>query len=233
MKTEKSVTRSTKGAKLLCLLCSLWLVPDLHSQATLTLDQAFAKMDEVAKTFRSVQADIERTHVTVLVNDKDIASGKFYYMKRGTEPRVKLEIVKPMSQFALVDKGKMQLYTPNLKQVQEASLGEHKDLLEMFMALGFGQSSQELKKNFDVTIVGDESIDGKKATVLELKPKHSSIKEVRMWMDQQKWVAIQLKVTESTGDYFLLKYSNPKLNTNIPDSAFDLKIPKDVRVIKM
>jgi outer membrane lipoprotein-sorting protein len=84
-----------------------------------------------------------------------------------------------------------------------------------------------------VTIVGDESVDGKKTTVLELKPKRSSIKEVRMWMDQQKWVAVQLRVTESTGDYFVLKYSNAKLNTNLPDSVFDLKIPKDVRVIKM
>src|SRR5215510_2904810 len=171
----------------LCLLRFLWLLPlfSVPAQAADTVDSVLTKMDEVSKTFRSAQADIERTHVTVLVNDKDIASGKFYYMKRGTEPRVKLEIVKPMPQFALVDKGKMQLYTPNLKQVQEASLGEHKDLLEMFMSLGFGQSSQDLKKNFDVTLGGEESLDGKKTSVLELKPKHSSIKEVRMWMDQQ------------------------------------------------
>jgi len=27
----------------------------------------------------------------------------------------------------------------------------------MFMALGFGQSSQDLKKNFDVSLAGEES----------------------------------------------------------------------------
>src|SRR5215471_14475788 len=94
-------------------------------QGAYTLDQVFAKMDEVAKTFHSVQADIERTHVTVFVNDKDVSSGKFYYEKRGNEPRVKMELTKPMPQLLLVDKGKLQLYTPNTKQLQEASIGDH------------------------------------------------------------------------------------------------------------
>jgi len=217
----------------LCLSLAWLLALSANAQSTYTLDQVFAKMDDVAKTFRSVQADIERTHVTVLVNDKDVASGKFYYVRRGNEPRVKMELTKPMPQLLLIDKGKLQIYTPNLKQLQEASLGEHKDLLEMFMALGFGQSSQDLKKNFDVTAGGDESIDGKKMTVLDLKPKHSGIKAVRMWMDEQKWVSVQLRVTENTGDYFLIKYSNSKLNAPIADSTFELKLPKDVRVSKL
>jgi len=217
----------------LCLSLAWLLAISANAQTTYTLDQVFAKMDEVAKTFRSVQADIERTHVTVLVNDKDVASGKFYYEKRGTEPRVKMELTKPMPQLLLVDKGKLQLYTPNTKQLQEASIGDHKDLLEMFMALGFGQSSQELKKNFDVTAGGEEPLEGKKTTVLDLKPKHSGIKAVRMWMDEQKWVSAQLRVTENTGDYFLIKYSGVKLNAAIPESVFDLKLPKDVRISKL
>src|SRR5215831_15063753 len=217
-----------------CCLSLVWLLAiSANAQTTYTLDQVFAKMDEVAKTFRSVQADIERTHVTILVNDKDVASGKFYYEKRGNEPRVKMELTKPMPQLLLVDKGKLQLYTPNTKQLQEGSLGDHKDLLEMFMALGFGQSSQELKKNFDVTAGGEESLDGKKTTILDLKPKHSGIKAVRMWMDEQKWVSAQLRVTENTGDYFLIKYANSKLNAAIPESVFDLKLPKDIRVSKL
>jgi len=58
-------------------------------------------------------------------------------------------------------------------------------------------------------------------------------KSVQMWMDQQPWVAVQIKTTESSGDYMVLRFSNIKLNVNLPDSIFDLKMPKDVRVIKM
>src|SRR5712692_2490699 len=119
--------------KVFCAFCAfLWLVLPLHAQGEYTLDQVFAKMDDVAKVFRSTTADIERTKVTLIVNDKDVSSGKFYYARSGKEPRVKLELLKPAVQYALVDKGKIQLYTPTLKQVQEASLGQHKEAVEMF-----------------------------------------------------------------------------------------------------
>jgi outer membrane lipoprotein-sorting protein len=220
--------------KIACLLCFLWLSPVSQAQSTYTLDQVFAKMDEVAKTFQSVQSDIERTHVTILVNDKDVSSGKFYYLRQGKEPRVRLDLTKPAIQQLLIDKGKLQIYTPNLKQVQEASLGQHQDKVEMFMALGFGQSSQDLKKNFEVSVAPDEVVEGRKTTVLELKPKNSSMfKSVQMWMDQQKWVSIQIKTTESGGDYLNLKFYNIKINPRIPESTFILRLPSDVRVLKM
>src|SRR5262244_4545256 len=96
--------------KFVSLLCLLWLVPLSQAQSGYTLDQVFAKMDEVQKTFRSAAADIERTHVTVLVNDKDVSVGKFYYTRRGKEPRLKLELLSPTMQYLLIDKGRLQLY---------------------------------------------------------------------------------------------------------------------------
>jgi outer membrane lipoprotein-sorting protein len=58
-------------------------------------------------------------------------------------------------------------------------------------------------------------------------------KSVRMWMDQERWVSVQIKTTEASGDYMNLKFSNIKLNSRIPESTFNLKVPKDVRVLKM
>jgi outer membrane lipoprotein-sorting protein len=206
----------------------------IHAQqGSYTLDQVFAKMDEAAKTFRSAQSDIERTHVTVFVNDKDVSSGKFYYVKQGNQPRVKMDLMQPAEQHLLIDKGKLQIFQPKLKQVQETSLGEHQDKVEMFMALGFGQTSQDLKKNFTVSLGGEQMIDGKKAILLDLKPNNSSLfKSVQMWMDPQKWVSVQIKTTEASGDYMTLKFSNIRLGANIPDSTFTLKLMKDVKVVK-
>jgi len=206
----------------------------LHAQqGAYTLDQVFAKMDEAAKTFRSAQADIERTHVTVFVNDKDVSSGKFYYVKQGTQPRVKMDLMQPAEQHLLIDKGKLQIFQPKLKQVQETSLGEHQDKVEMFMALGFGQTSQDLKKNFSVSLGGEQTLDGKKAILLDLKPNNSSLfKSIQMWMDPQKWVSVQIKTTEASGDYMTLKFSNIRLGGNISESVFKLNLNKDVKVVK-
>ncbi len=218
--------------ELFCALCVvlLLLIPPLQAE---TLDQIFAKMDEVSKTFKSVEADLERTRVTVIVNDKDVSNGKFYYVRKGKEPSVKFEFSKPIAQYALVDKGKIQLYTPSLKQVQEGMLGEHKNTVEMFMALAFGTSSEDMKKNYDVTFAGEELLDGKKASMLDLKPRNSgAFKSIRMWMDAQRGISAQLKVTEVSNDYTIFKYTNIKLNSGISDSVFSLKLPKDVNVIR-
>ena len=221
--------------RLVCCMVFLCLVPLAHAQSAYTLDQVFAKMDDVAKTFRSTEANLERTHVTILVNDKDTASGKFYYTRRGKEPRVKIELTKPIAQSLLIDKGMLRLYTPNLKQVQQGSLAEHSAAVEQFMALGFGQSSEDLKKNYDVELANDDVLDGRKMTVLNLKPKNAGmgLKSIQIWMDQQKWVSVQIKATENSGDYGLYKFTNVKMNGGIPESVFDLKLPKDVRVLKI
>src|SRR5437016_9253468 len=136
--------QTKKIAAKFCVFCAfLWLIPLGQAQGKYTLEQVFAKMDEMQKDFRSTAADIERTHVTVLVNDKDVSSGKFYYARRGKEPRVKLELSKPTAQELLIDKGKLQLYTPNLKQVQEASISGQQDKVDMFMALGLWNCSDD------------------------------------------------------------------------------------------
>ncbi len=200
-----------------------------------SLDQVFAKLDEAGKTFKSVDTNIERTKVTVLVNDTDRSSGKLYFMRRGKMPRLKLEMSKPAPDYLLVDNGKLQHYVPNVKQVQEKNLaGNESRGLDMIMALGFGQTSADLKANFDVTLAGEETVDGKKTTILDLKPKSGAMfKSVRMWLDQQKWVAVQVKVIEASGDPTTFKYTGMKLNGNIPDSRFKLSMPKDVKVIKL
>ncbi len=203
---------------------------------TYTLDQVLAKMDEVGKAFLSMQATIERTKVTVIVNDKAIDSGTVYFTRRGKVSRIMLQITRPEQQRMLIDAGKALLYFPKLKQVQEYVLGNNQDKAE-FMLIGFGQSKEDIKRVYDSAIVGEERIDGQKTSVLELQPKDpkasAMFTSIRLWMDQQRWIPVQIKTTEAGGDYMVLKFANIKMNQKIPDSAFDLKLPKDVQTIKM
>lgn len=200
-----------------------------------TLDQFFAKLNEVAKTFRSIEVDLESTHVEVIVNDKDISSGKLYYSRAGKDFRLKLELLKPAEQSVLIDKGRATRYIPKIKQADEYSLGNKANLVEQYMALGFGQSSEELKSNYQVRLAGEETMDGKKTAVLDLTPTvvGGPVKSVRLWFDEQKGVAAQVKVTETAGDYMIYKYSNIKLNGSIPSSTFEIKMPKDVHINKL
>ena len=220
--------------RVLSFLCVLWMLPLLNAQTT--LDQVFAKIDETAKGFHSIECSLEQTHVTLLVDDKDTQFGQLYYTRAGKEPRLKVEIIKPGKKSLLVDKGKFWLYTPSIKQVQEGSLGSHASTVDELMSVGFGQSSADLKKNFKVSMAGEEVIDGKKTAILDLMPISPGgvVKTLRMWVDQKQGISLQIKATENTGDYTIYKYSNIKLiNSALPDKTFELNMPKDVHVSKI
>jgi outer membrane lipoprotein-sorting protein len=136
----------------------------------------------------------------------------------------------------LVDKGKAIRYMPKIKQADEKLLGNKSNLVEQYMALGFGQSSEELKRNYHISLAGEEDIDGKKTAVLDLTPTAvgTPIKSVRLWFNEEKGVAAQVKVTETgEGDYIIFKYSNIKLNSPLPGSTFEIKMDKDVHINKL
>ena len=217
----------------LSLIVILALCISVSAQSAFTLDQVFARMDVVAKTFSSIESTIEQDLVTVIVNDHNESSGKFYYLRKGKTPRVKMERSKPAPEFVLIDNGKLQHYVPATNQLQEFSLAGRQDAVETFLAIGFGQSSDDIKKSFDVTPAPDETIDGRKVSVLDLKPKKpGNIRSVRMWMDQQRWVSVRIKVVQSSNDYVVINYKDIKLNGGIGDSRFKLDLPKNVRIVK-
>lgn len=207
-----------------------------HAQGAYTLDQVLARMDEVGKTFRSMTAGIERTKVTVIVNDSAVDGGTIYFARQGKDPRIMLEITRPEQQRMLIDMGKALLYFPKLKQVQEYFLGKNQDKAE-FLLIGFGQSNENIKRLYNAAVVGEEIINGRKTTILELKPKSTQFSamftSIRLWMDEQRWIPIQSKLTEASGDYMIVKFTNIKMNTKIPESVFKLKLPKGVQVIRM
>jgi outer membrane lipoprotein-sorting protein len=218
------------------LLASGFWLPGLASAQTYTLDQVLGKMEENGKNFRSMQASMERTKVTVIVNDKAVDSGTVYFARRGKDPRIMVDITKPEQQRMLIDQGKALLFFPKLKQVQEYFLGKDQDKAE-FLLIGFGQSNQDIRNVYDTTLVGEETINGQKTSILELKPKSVKMSalfsKIRLWMDQTRWIPIQTQLTEAGGDYMIVKFTNIKMNVNIPESAFDLKMPKDVKTIKL
>jgi len=224
--------KALAGSLLVFMLLSL----QVSAQGTYTLDQVLAKMEENGKNFRSMQANLERTKVTVIVNDKAIDSGVVYFTRRGKDPRIMVEITKPEQQRMLIDEGKALLFFPKLKQVQEYFLGKDQDKAE-FLLIGFGQSNQDIRKVYDTAVIGEENIDGVKTSILELKPKSAKasalFSKIRLWMDQTKWIPIQTQLTEASGDYMIVKFTNIKMNVKIPESAFDLKMPKDVKTIKL
>ena len=206
-----------------------WASVPVHAQArgSQSLESAFRELDARAKDFHSVSADIERTKVTVVVNDKSTESGTIKV--RGD--RMLLDLTAPDPRTILRTGDSLFVYTPGLKRVEEYNLGKNRALLDQFLLLGFGTDSNEMRKSYLVTYMKEDKIDDRKAVELELTPKmeavRSQISKIQIWLDESTWLPAQQEFFEAgSGDYSIVKYSKIVRNPDLPDSQFKPHWPK-------
>ena len=205
-----------------------------QGKANWTLEDLLKQLDTEAKSFHALSANVERTKVTVVVNDRSTETGQI--LVRGDD-KMLLELNPPDGRTILRDGGKLFVYNPKAKQVDEYDLGKHRGLVDQFLLLGFGSSGNDLKKGYLVTLQGEQTIDKKKVFLLDLTPKSNKVREqfskIQLWIDQATWLPVRQKFVETgSGDYLEINYTNIMRNPRIPDSRFKKLWPKGVTKIK-
>jgi len=191
-------------------------------QNTLTLDNLLKQMDTQAADFHSLTADLERTKVTVVVNDKSTESGKIVVR---SDDKMRIELTQPDPRTILRDGDNFYIYNPKIHRVEEYNLGKRKSVVDQFLLLGFGTSGKSLKESYSITLQGEDTLDGRKVVLLELLPKTDEVKKqlskIHLWLDESTWLPAQQQFFETgSGDYFTIRYKNVSRNVRINDSEF-------------
>jgi outer membrane lipoprotein-sorting protein len=204
-----------------------------QAHGPITLDGVLAQLDQSAKTFRSLSANVERTKVTVVVNDHSTESGTI--LVRGE--KMLLEFATPDPRTILRTGDNLYIYEPGLKRVEEVNLGKNRGLVDQFLSLGFGTEGKELRNVYKVLLVGEPTLDEKKTAELELIPKSDDLlkqfSKIQIWYDESLWLPIQQQLFENgSGDYMIVRYSKIDRNPNIPESKFKQHWPKGTEKIK-
>lgn len=205
-----------------------------QGRASFTLSDVVKQLDEQSKTFRSLTASMERTKVTVVVNDRSTETGLILVRR---DSKMRLEMLQPDARTILLNGNDLYLYTPRIKRVEEYDLGKHRTLVDQFLLLGFGTSGKDLEKGYLMTVLGEQSLSSKRVIQLELTPKteevRNQISRIHLWIDMATWLPVQQKFFETgSGDYFEIRYTNIVRNPNLPDSRFRPNWPRDVERIK-
>ncbi len=197
------------------------------------LETVLAHLDDNAKDFHSLSADMERTKVTVVVNDHSTESGSISL--RGD--KMLLQMKAPNERTILRSGDTLYLYTPGLKRVEEYDLGKNRALVDGFLLLGFGTSGKELERGYEVALLNEDPLGDKKAAELQLTPKSEEVRKqiskIHIWIDESTWMPVQQEFIEAgSGDYSVVRYSKMVRNPNIPDSVFKPHWPKGTERIK-
>ena len=204
-----------------------------QNHGALTLDNVLAHLDDSARNFHSLSADVERTKVTVVVNDRSTETGTI--LVRGD--RMLLDLKTPDPRTILRNGDNLFIYEPGLKRVEEFNLGKNRGLVDQFLLLGFGTGGNELRRGYGITFVGENPIDDRKTVELELAPKSDDVlkqfSKIQIWFDESSWLPVQQQLFEAgSGDYMIVRYSKMVRNPSIPDSAFKPHWPKGTEKIK-
>lgn len=199
-----------------------------------TTEGVLSMMDNSAKDFRSLTADIEHVKYTAVVKDTSTESGQILVRH---DQKMRIEITKPDTRTILRTGDSLFLYNPKINRVEEYDLGKNRALVDQYVRLGFGTKGEDLRKSYLVTVLGEEELDHRKTILLELTPKsdqvRSQIIRIQMWIDEASWLPIQQKFFEAgSGDYVLFHYSNMMKNLKISDAKFKQDWPKNVEKVK-
>jgi outer membrane lipoprotein-sorting protein len=208
-------------AVLLLALCAAPPLPAADAKSVL------AALERAGRELRTLRADFEQTKVLTLLDESEVSRGQVRLMVPG---RLRWDYVAPQPGALLVKDGRFARYVPQTKQVFRGPAKGEADLL-----VGFGPGAAQLGSKYEVTLLPDENIGGRAAWVLDLKPKAGQgglFAAIRLWVDPQRHVPVQTRLTEPTGDHTTVRFEKVELNAKLPASSFDLALPKDVVEVK-
>jgi outer membrane lipoprotein-sorting protein len=189
------------------------------------LETVLSEMDKSAATFKAAQADFEWDNYQKVVDETDKQTGNVVFRRSNGNVEAMFKITAPAPKEILYNNGVLYLYEQKIDQVTEHK-AENKADVEAYLSLGFGARGHDLLKNYDVKMAGWETIDGVKTAKLELVAKAVNVRNMFsqfvLWIDPQRDFPIKQQVFSPSGDYWLSHYTNIKLVSKVPDSAFHL-----------
>lgn len=206
----------------------------IRAETGLEMKKVFERIDGAGKSLIDLSANIIQTKVTLVVNDTSTDTGKLFLKRTKSGNKTRVDYLTPEEKTLLIDKGKILIYEPKLKRLQEIELGKNRDQAE-FMLVGIGQSSRNLSRIYDVKYLKEDNVNGAKASLIELKPKSEKTSamftNIWLWIDYNAGIPIQTRLTESSGDYLTLRLENIKINPNLTDRQFRLNLPSGIEKV--
>ena len=195
-----------------------------------TTDSVLAMMDKSAQDFHTLTADIEHIKYTDVVKDTSTETGKLQVRR---DEKMRIEFYQPDRRTILRTGDSLFVYTPKINRVEEYDLGKNREMVDQYVLLGFGTKSENVRKSYLVSVIGETQLDNKKTVQIELTPKSDQMRKqiarIQMWIDEASWLPIQQKFFESgSEDYLIFHYINVMKNLKIGDNQFKQDWPKGV-----
>jgi outer membrane lipoprotein-sorting protein len=221
----------TRIPVLILLFCGAIAAPVSGENLKSVLD----RMDKGAELFQGMTAKLTQVNHTEVINENETltAQVRMKRTKAGVVGRV--DFTGPNQKIVSIRERELQVFYPKSNNVEFYDVGKFGDQLDQFLLLGFSTSGKEIQRNYNVRLIGTETIGGKVTSHLELTPKSKQAQEIfkkaDLWLAQDANQPVQEKVHKNEQDYTLITYSDIKLNPPLSDKDLELILPPGVKKI--
>jgi outer membrane lipoprotein-sorting protein len=147
----------------------------------------------------------------------EVSSGKIFCVRKGGSDEIEIQVSKPEPMQVLIKGADVMVKPPEVKPVAERSQVDPATLKSLKnMAYPFALRSQDLRRDYEVKLIGWETVDAVNTAQLELVPRnhsaqHELFTKAILWIDPQRDVVLRQKLFDVSGDYQLAHYTNIKL----------------------
>ena len=225
-----------KRIALFCLGLVVSLPGSLSAQSappagSADLQKIITELNAAAAKFVSAQADFAWDQFTAVVEDHEIQTGTIYFERKKSVTYMALDIKqdngKDAPKTVVYDGTVVKFYQPLIKQLTTMKAGANRGQFESFLTLGFGGSGADLEKNWKVSLLGVENMDGVSVAKLDLVPKEQKVQDmfthVTIWVEPSRGINHKQIFYQASGDLRTTTYKNIRYNSPVPADVFQIK----------
>ena len=177
-----------------------------------------AKVQAFYERTRDLEARFEQTYTYAGFGRRQVSSGRLRVKKPG---RMRWDYEKPAPKTIAVTGSRLVQYEPEENQ---AYVDERFDASAMSAAVAFLLGKGDLAREFDL------GVDGSGALLLRPKEADPRVDTIALTVGDDGEVKAT-RVVDGSGNANEVRFSAVRRNAGLPDSAFEVKLPKDVHRI--
>lgn len=192
--------------------------------------------EEIAANMQEKEKSIKDSSYTLCMTtySKGEKTQKNEYEVMYKKPNMKKTITKGAeNESIMIYDGKIEwLYDPETNIVQKITVSE-----ESQSEIDYFKFFNDTLNEYDISVLGKDTIDGRNTYLLEAKPKEiegkdNIIDEIKIWIDEETWMPLRSEISLDT-QRIEIEIQNLKINTGISDTEFVFDVPEGAEVVTM
>ncbi|MDX1385423.1 MAG: outer membrane lipoprotein carrier protein LolA [Thermoanaerobaculia bacterium] len=229
-----NLRRKSSLILVLALLGGGWLgaaqVPDPGDASLTSTERLLALVERMRieqRGLRTLQASFAQTTATDLLLEDEESRGHFYYQ---APDRVRWEYDAPDPKTIVINGDELTTFYADLGRAEIRHVGKYSDAV--FKYLGASGSLETLMDYFKLIVRWPQTEAD--PYFVRLEPLYARVerrlKEMSVTIHGNLYVPVELEYVEPTGDSTQYRFSDFKVNQEIPADVFELDLPPEVEV---